>query len=363
LLGFFSGRNYTTPTIFNPVLDSPDRIPASRFSVPQSNHPCVQWRFIGCRHSLAILINHYEKEVVVWDPIINQQHHVPLPLGLRNNEGEGGNKWYWHAAVLCTGAKEMPVRGDCFSSPFKMVLLGKRFMNASACLYDSACGVWGDIVSMPITNTICHIKPNVLVGNALYCMFTNGDVLAFDFQRQRFVVIKKPKTPRSINYYSGYVQVLRTADKGLGLAYFSQQTIQLWERRYNREDVARWVLLPKTIPIAGMLPWETHGDDKSVHFMGYDENRNVIVLATRIGTFMIQLDMMQIRLIIGRNEMCYDKFHPYTNFYAEGNIYCNLHYIALASKIQVDSVCSCSCWVVTSRTHTDKKFCFVQLIL
>jgi hypothetical protein len=78
---------------------------------------------------------------------------------------------------------------------------------------------------------------------------------------------------------------------------------------------------------------------------------------------MIQLDMMQIRLIIGRNEMCYDKFHPYTNFYAEGNIYCNLHYIALASKIQVDSVCSCSCWVVTSRTHTDKKFCFVQLIL
>jgi hypothetical protein len=269
----------------------------------------------------------------------------------------------WHAAVLCTGAKEMPVRGDCFSSPFKLVLLGERFMNASACIYNSASRVWGDIVSMPITNTICHIKPNVLVGNALYWMFTNGDVLAFDFQRQRFVVIKKPKTPRSINYYSGYVQVLRTADKGLGLAYFSQQTIQLWEGRYICEDVARWVLLPKTIPIAGMLPWETHGGDKSVHFMGYDENRNVIVLATRIGTFMIQLDMMQIRLIIGRNEMCYDKFHPYTNFYAEGNIYCNLHYIALASKIQVDSVCSCSCWVVTSRTHTDKKFCFVQLIL
>jgi hypothetical protein len=70
LLGFFSGRNYTTPTIFNPVLDSPDRIPASRFSVPQSHHPCVQWRFMGCRHGLAVLINHYEQEVV-------GSHHQP----------------------------------------------------------------------------------------------------------------------------------------------------------------------------------------------------------------------------------------------------------------------------------------------
>ncbi|KAK1626544.1 hypothetical protein QYE76_000859 [Lolium multiflorum] len=44
LLGFFAGHVHATP-VFTPILDSPDRIPASRFPVPQGhsrNDECVE---------------------------------------------------------------------------------------------------------------------------------------------------------------------------------------------------------------------------------------------------------------------------------------------------------------------------------
>ena len=90
---------------------------------------------------------------------------------------------------------------------------------------------------MPTTDTIFFTKPNVLVGNALYWLFTRGDILVFDLRRQRLGVIQKPADAHISNYYYPSVQVLRTADSGLGLAYVFQQTIQLWERRFNCDGV------------------------------------------------------------------------------------------------------------------------------
>ncbi|XP_044372137.1 uncharacterized protein [Triticum aestivum] len=128
---------------------------------------------------------------------------------------------------------------------------------------------------------------------------------------QSLAVIGKPAD----NAISGWsFQLLRMEDGGLGLAALSGLTVQLWERKLNCDGVVGWVLLQKTIPLEGLLP----STKPLVFIVGYDEDTNAIVLSTGIGNFMIQLDSMQIKHIIKRNDMCIDMFYPYHNFYTAG---------------------------------------------
>uniref|UniRef100_A0ACD5Y9F4 Uncharacterized protein n=3 Tax=Avena sativa TaxID=4498 RepID=A0ACD5Y9F4_AVESA len=321
LLGFFVGDHYATRRVIAPLLDPPDRIQFACFSVPCTfNTTGWNWKMADCRHSLAVLINRSRREIVVWDPLTSQHHRFNFPPGLNIER----LNWSWHAAVLCVDTQDGHVHGDCFSSPFKVVLICGGYKQASAWLYESASGVWGNVVSTTTTDTICSRRHSVLVGNTLYWLFSRGDVLAFDFERQRFDVIEKPADGRITSYRS--VQHLRTEDGGLGLAVLlDQRTIKLWERKSDSVSVVGWVLLQKTIPLdgvfpriplEGMFPQRIHR--KHIHFVGYDADTNVIVLSTMIGNFTLQLDSMQIRHIMKRNDISYDTFYPYTNFYTAG---------------------------------------------
>nr|XP_051186049.1 uncharacterized protein LOC127300021 isoform X2 [Lolium perenne] len=315
LLGFFAGHIGVEP-VFTAVLDSPDRIPPARFSAPWSHRPGRdRCQFMGCRHGLAILINAHSCEVVVRDPLTGQQRRVPFPPGLCNNERRGSG-WRWHAAVLCTEPEDGHVHGDCLWSPFKLVLVRGRCSRAFACLYESVPGVWGDIVSMATTHAIHPIRPSVLVGDALYWLFSDGAMLAFNVEAQTLGVVEKPGNAHCTGFWS--CQPLRTdGGTGLGLAVVSKLSIQLWKRKSNCNGVVGWVLTHKTIQLEGMFPREMPWDDSRVLLVGYDEDTNVIVLSTRIGRFMLQLESMQIRKISGRmeNGNRLMEFYPYTNFY------------------------------------------------
>jgi hypothetical protein len=261
-------------------------------------------------------MHYYGREVVVWDPLTGQQHHVPFPPELRNARGD--IYWSWHAAVLCADDDDGHVHGDCFSSPFKLVLIHEGDMQAQTCLYDSSSGVWGDFVSTTITDSVFMMRPSILVGNTLCWSIHGGDVLAFDVKTQSLGVIEKPTD----NYIADrwLFQLLRMEDGGLGFALLSE-TIQLWERKPNCDGVVRWVLLQKTIPLDGMLSWGIHSANDTILFTGYDEDTNVVVLATRLGNFMLQLGSIKIKHIIKRNNLgCYI-FYPYTNFYTAGNTF------------------------------------------
>ncbi|KAK1613903.1 hypothetical protein QYE76_019420 [Lolium multiflorum] len=74
LLGFFTG-DVGRRHVFTPVLGSPDRIPAARFSVPWSRKGYDCWDLRGCRHGLAVLVNDRGRGVVVWDPLTGQHRH------------------------------------------------------------------------------------------------------------------------------------------------------------------------------------------------------------------------------------------------------------------------------------------------
>ncbi|XP_047051542.1 uncharacterized protein LOC124656940 [Lolium rigidum] len=321
LLGFFSGHVSKTP-IFTPALDSPDRIPAARFPVPHGRAPHEHWRFMGCRHGLAVLINDYQREVIVWDPLTGRQRRVPFPLGSHNNER--GSVWHWHATVLCADTKYGHVHGDCFSSPFKLVLVCNGYKQSSkqsfACLYESVSGVWGNIVSTVTTYEIHPICPNILVGNLLYWSLWAGDSLVFDTKKRTLGVIQKPADARITGFRS--FQLLRTSDdSGLGLAVISNLCILLWKRQSQCDGVAGWVLLQKSIQLEGLFPPGEPYLYKEVRVAGYDEDSNVIVLSTYAGDFMLQLDLTWFRTISERGDCWSNKIHyPYRNFYKAGVI-------------------------------------------
>uniref|UniRef100_A0ACD5ZAU5 Uncharacterized protein n=1 Tax=Avena sativa TaxID=4498 RepID=A0ACD5ZAU5_AVESA len=313
LLGFFVGDHYATRRVFAPLN-------LERFSMPWTFNTGWNWKMVDSRHSLVVLINRSRREIVVWDPLTRQHHRFNFPP--RPNI-ESLN-WSWHAVVLCVDIQDEHVHADCFSRPFKLVLICGGYKQASAWLYKSPSRVWGNIVSTATTDTICSRRHSVLVGNTLYWLFSRGDVLAFDFERKHFGVIEKPADARITNYCS--VQHLRTEHGGLGLAILlDQQTIKLWERKSDSAGVVGWVLLQKTVPLDGVFPciplegsFPQRIHCKHIHFVGYDADTNVIVLSTMIGNFMLQLDSVQIRHIMKRNDISYDTFYPYTNFYTAG---------------------------------------------
>ncbi|KAK1613777.1 hypothetical protein QYE76_019294 [Lolium multiflorum] len=58
LLGFFVGPCTGMEYIFTPVMDQPDHVPSTRFSMPQTiPSEAWEWHFKGCRHGLAVLIS------------------------------------------------------------------------------------------------------------------------------------------------------------------------------------------------------------------------------------------------------------------------------------------------------------------
>lgn len=220
---------------------------------------------------------------------------------------------YFQSTVLCADAKHGHVHGDCFLSPFKLVLICDMYKEAIVSLYDSVSGVWTNFVSTATTDTTFITRPSILVGNAVYWLFYGGDILVFDLERKTLGVIKMPLDNHTTN--DGCFHILRMEDGGLGLAVLSELTIKLWERKLNYDGVVEWVI-QKTIPLQGILPRCNAGE--TVIFVGYNEETNVIVLSTIIGNFMLQLDSMQTRHIIKRCHMSYDIFYPYTNFYTAG---------------------------------------------
>ncbi|CAM0877792.1 unnamed protein product [Alopecurus aequalis] len=316
LLGVFD-RGFDRVPTFTPILDPPNRIPAARFTLPKNrrSYKDDHWYIMSCRHGLAVLVHPPGREIVVWDPLANQQKCVPFPPGIHDIVYPS---WFWHAVLICVDAEDGHVHGDCFSSPFKLVFIwGVQYKQEFACLYESGSGVWGNFVPMVFPDHIDHTGPNVVVGNAIYWLFHKGDVAAFDFERQSFALIEEPDDAHTTNYKS--VQLLRTENGGLGLAVLSEMIIKLWDRITNRDGVGRWLLLQKTIQLE-LFPCTMRTDCEMVLIVGYDEDSNVIVLSTAIGNFILEVDSVQIRHIIKRDTLCYKTLHPYTSFHIGDDI-------------------------------------------
>ncbi|XBH75330.1 hypothetical protein VPH35_102105 [Triticum aestivum] len=319
LLGLFGPESSPGASAFSPALDPPDRIPPKRFAVPRSSSIGPdnddRWDVLGCRHGLAVLANVPRRVITVWDPLTGRQRRVAFPPGL------GSVPWviYRQAAVLCADAGEGHVHGDCFSSPIKLVLVWVVVISrqACACVYESATGVWGDIVSTKITPQFFDIKPAILVGDALCWCLSGGDALTFGLETQSLGVIKKPILSPLTDLRYGMIQLFRTEDGGLGFAHLLAHTMKLWVLGSNRDGISRWVLL-QTFQLEELFPQGTFSDSEWARMTGYDEDTNAIILSTVIGDFTFQVDTGEINHIIKRNGRRCHAYYPYRNFYTAG---------------------------------------------
>ncbi|CAM0870119.1 unnamed protein product [Alopecurus aequalis] len=320
LLGFFD-KERGQDTVFTPMLDPPNRIPAVQFTPPKnllSSKP-VDHCFIGCRHGIALFLDLMRREAVLWYPLTSVQCRVAFPPRF----GFGKDECIRNAAVWCPDDDEQRVHGDCHLSPFKLVLACQdaTAVKASVFMYESKSGVWGDVISTTPTSWISAYRPSILVGNALFWLLHGGgDILEFDFERLTLAVIEKPANAIVTESRANLIfQILRGEDNGLGLAILSRSklSIQLWARKSNSDGVVSWEL-KKTVQLDELFSRSTL-DGKLVLMPGYDEDTNAIFLSSDSHDFILQLESMQFKYIGGRKHGCVKKYFPYTHFYIAGN--------------------------------------------
>ncbi|KAM3309545.1 hypothetical protein ACQJBY_030671 [Aegilops geniculata] len=313
-LGFSIGSLSSYP-VFTPILDPPDRIPAERFFVP-GPELTGDWEILGCRHGLAVALSESLCQLFVWDPLNGHKHRVPFPSKLHRAKMESFRRCTCSATVMCVDDQDGHVHDDSFLSPsFKLVLIctSRDSKTSSACVYESASGVWGNVVSTSTTDIVMKPNPSILIGNTVYWLLHVGQILAFDIENQTLVVIKTPAEAHGIHNW--FIQLLRTEDHSvLGLAIMSELGIHIWERKLNSDGVAGWVLLQKINQLEGIMS----NAFRNAPMMGYDEELNALVLSTQRGDIMLHLKSMQIRLISKPNERSLMAHFPYRNFYTAG---------------------------------------------
>lgn len=183
--------------------------------------------------------------------------------------------------------------------------------HAFGVVYDSASGVWGNIIWIKTTGPMLS-RPGILIGSAVYWLIQKSDVLAFDIERKSLSIIVKPTDVHGSHFMS--FQPLRTDDGALGMAVIqmSKQNIQLWARKSNSDGVVSWVL-QKTVQLDELFSRPPHV--KTLLMRGYDEDTNTIFLSSDSGDFMPQLETMQFTYIGIGDPWSFRIYYPYTNFY------------------------------------------------
>ncbi|KAL6641606.1 hypothetical protein ACP70R_019787 [Stipagrostis hirtigluma subsp. patula] len=277
LFGFLA-QNEDDDIAFTPALDSPDRIPTERFTLPLAEGTV----FLGCRHGRALSIDHLRCHFLVWDPITGDVRLVSFP-SVPRSEG----MYNFNGAVVCAAGDQDHVHGCCHLCPFKVVFVGNEGMVAS--VYSSDTDSWGDLISIPrppdvkFVSTTCH---NILA---------DPPQQAFELSDRQLLV-----TPAD------------GAD--LGFLVLSGFTAQLWKRKTNSNGGDVWVLR-NTIELTSLLsldPWM--GTPK---VLGLDEDDNSMLLLMDDGVaFMVHLESEQFEKL--PEKMSFGFWHPFTSFYTAG---------------------------------------------
>ena len=170
LLGLFDMYEVS---YFLPTLEAPNRIPPGRFSL-QREADFEHSRSLGCRHGLFLIFLWKARRVLVWDPITGDKHHIVVPEAFDTEKTQG----------LVNGAVLRPSGED---QHFEVVLaVADDKQQALACVYSSKSGLWGNLISTPISYqadasgipTMVYTDSTVLIGDSLYWLLT-GKLFGF----------------------------------------------------------------------------------------------------------------------------------------------------------------------------------------
>lgn len=256
---------------------------------------------------------------MVWDPLTDHRSDVPVPSTFHQ-------RYFRGAALLCDA-------GDCHRpTPFRVVFaFVDQDRRASACVYSSQSGAWGELVSaegeIPADMHLQYralddiisgeqlpgndIKPPVLVGNVLYWLLRSICILQFNMDTKRLTVINGPDLMYFLSKSWSW-QIMPAEGGGkLGLAAMSMLYLHLWVREIGFNGVEQWVL-GRIVRLDMYLPLEARSMSW-FRLLGFTEDGSVIFLQTMVGVFMVQLDVMKFKMVLPREIL--HAVYPYSGFY------------------------------------------------
>ncbi|XP_051195595.1 uncharacterized protein [Lolium perenne] len=302
ILGFFDRFNALS---FLPTLEAPNRVPPGRFSLEHGDDGSMS---LGCRHGLFLAFLLKRHQVLVWDPITGDKHHIAVPAAFAREKTHG----------LVNGAVRRPA-GE--GQHFQVVLaVADNKQQALACVYSSATGLWGNIISTPLPYDdddgdgippMVYTDDAVMAGDSLYWQLAGTSaILEFDLVKQSLAVIE---VPMDTSGEDKSLKIMRADGGGLGLLLVSDSdsTAQLWKRETNCDGVASWGLA-KTIELDKLLSLKPEEQGMLV-ILGFAEENNVVFLWTAIGVHMINLDSLKFKKLFKTNHFTY--YHPFESVY------------------------------------------------
>ncbi|CAM0947667.1 unnamed protein product [Alopecurus aequalis] len=311
LLGFFDrfgGRSFVS------TLEPPNCIPPERFSL-QRDEDYVRSMSLGCRRGLFLIFLSKPRQVLVWDPITGDEHHiaVPAPFDTKNTLVNG--------AVL---------RDADDVQHFQVVLAvadGSNYkqIRASTCIYSSKTGLWGNLISTPIpyedhvsrfrVPTMVYTDEAVLAGDYLHWVLAGNifGILEFDLVKQSLAVIRVSADMRG---EGKCLKLMRAMGGGLGCLVVSESdcTAQLWKRKTDRDGVTSWGLA-RTIELEKLLSLKS-AEKCTLYILGIAEENNVVLLWTMIGLVMINLESLKFKKLFKTGII--SRYHPFESVYASG---------------------------------------------
>ncbi|KAL6594996.1 hypothetical protein ACP70R_048099 [Stipagrostis hirtigluma subsp. patula] len=304
VLGFFltSGR-------FFPTQEPPERAPPTLSALdPWGGHQTgvLSWRFHGCRHGLVLSEITTKKsglrikELMVFDPMTGDLSRVPITTR--------------DPATTLVAVVVVAARGGIDRRSFRLVALfsvsdkGRRGMAAS--VYSSDSGTWVDSIGTVFPQPVYSIHhPSTLVGNAVYWLLYNGEILQFDLERQSLATIKQPPHGDVVDYSCW---IMPAGDGHFGLAVLFGRCIQFLERETEFSSAAGWELC-RIVQLDRVLPLELKENVSPLRLIGFAEESNVIFISADDGVFMIHLESMQFNKVPPKTAITY-YVYPYSSF-------------------------------------------------
>ncbi|XBI43961.1 hypothetical protein VPH35_108670 [Triticum aestivum] len=159
---------------FEPTLEAPNRVPQARFSLPID--AAYTYVILGCRHGLMLIFLWRRNQLLVWDPLTDDWHHLDVPPGFDKEETRISGAVLRSAGVV---------------HHFQVVLVGNSGIQptqAVASVYSSETGVWSNLVSTPlpaddpdVLTEVYHDMCSVMVGNSLYWLLIGNSFGILEF--------------------------------------------------------------------------------------------------------------------------------------------------------------------------------------
>ncbi|WVZ57989.1 hypothetical protein U9M48_008311 [Paspalum notatum var. saurae] len=321
LLGFFPLYLTGGRLEFYSMLDPPDQIPSSRFTV--TVQAAMGSRLLRCYHGRVLILNQLQKHFLVWDPVTADLRQIAFPAAF----GSVHNKIVEvvDGAVVCSSDEQGHVHGACHSDPFKLVLLADDREKYYACVYSSETGAWGDLFSMmrpPRVMMPSATTPSTMFKNSI-CLLLVGEmfaILEFDWVRQNLALIDIPLA-RAEAFASIHGQcqfLIAPADSSGAFSFIvlNVSTVRVWKRVSNGDCTSRWIL-GTAIELGKLLSLKPTVSMVPLMLLGLDEEGNVMMKSTDSEiVFLVNLESLKFKQL--PQKLPYIFCHPFSSFYTPG---------------------------------------------